>query len=329
MSNKSKFLVFVIIYVGPWPPWLKLFLATCKSNPHIDFLFLSDTLIEPAETLPANVKNIQMDADDIKKRFETGLDMELPVVDGRKIPDLRPFCGLGFHEFIEEYQFWGYCDIDLLWGDLSWALNPEALANVDVFSPSVQHCVGHCTILRNNEEMNLLCRSIPDYKERALVRESTFMDETGITTVIKSRPEIRYLHPKDVLEEMKNDKAMVGISTWDCRGLTGQRNNPGYLFHWDGKRGILKTRQTSCEIMYLHFLSLKQKLFWFFYNDKKDYASFYMSGLGFIPKEYKLLLHNLIVDRSGTLLIDLVRAAKRRSQPVKRTSWDGWDKMGQ
>ena len=35
-----------------------------------------------------------------------------------KLCDFKPAYGFIFGEYLKEYDYWGHCDIDIVWGDL-------------------------------------------------------------------------------------------------------------------------------------------------------------------------------------------------------------------
>ena len=57
--------------------------------------------------------------------------------------------GLAFEYELKGYDFWGHCDIDLIWGDLKKFITTEILDKYDKILP-----LGHLSIYRNNEQVN-------------------------------------------------------------------------------------------------------------------------------------------------------------------------------
>ena len=48
-----------------------------------------------------------------------------------KIVDYKPLYGCIFHEYLKDYSHWGYCDSDVIFGDLSKYLTDERLNTYD------------------------------------------------------------------------------------------------------------------------------------------------------------------------------------------------------
>ncbi|MCF2561212.1 hypothetical protein I6E06_01725 [Bifidobacterium boum] len=66
-----------------------------------------------------------------------------------KLCDFKPAYGLIAEDFIQGYEYWGHCDCDLLFGNLSGILTPILDLNYDkIFA------VGHLTIYKNTYENN-------------------------------------------------------------------------------------------------------------------------------------------------------------------------------
>lgn len=98
---------------------------------------------------PTNVIVTYTTLEKLKQRFEHLLGTEISLHHGYKFCDLRPMYGIVFEDVLQNYDFWGYCDVDLIWGDMRKFLPEKLLAgNNKVFS------YGHCTLIRNAQEVN-------------------------------------------------------------------------------------------------------------------------------------------------------------------------------
>lgn len=278
----SKFLAFVIAYIGEWPVYTNLFLQSCARNSHIDFLLFSET--PPKTILPKNVHHHAIKRQDLQKRFEKTLDTPLSPLQGRKLSDYKVFYGQAFADYLAEYEFYGYCDIDLVFGDLSWSLNPTRLAELDVFSPHDAYVVGHCAVFRNLEKLRLLFRKIPDYKQKALKPTRTAIDERAITSVLLQCPDIRYGRSRSLQEQIDRERAEIGVTAFSSVMLVGLGAYPGFSAEWSKGKCVLDLANGHRpEIMYFHFMALKRWPFWLLYFAQQDYGAFSISGVGFLP----------------------------------------------
>ena len=94
-----------------------------------------------------------------------------------KICDFKPAFGKLFEDYLSEYDFWGYSDIDLILGDLTKVLNPATLANFDILYGYSDFASGPFAIYRNTDHINLLFKKIPDYVRVLSDHEYQGLDE--------------------------------------------------------------------------------------------------------------------------------------------------------
>ena len=70
----------------------------------------------------------------------------------------------GILEISFSYEFWGYCDIDMMFGDLARLLSDEFWIRPMRSVAYDEQFVGHFTILRNTEVMNRAGFKIDDWQ---------------------------------------------------------------------------------------------------------------------------------------------------------------------
>ena len=180
---------------------------------------------------------------------------------------------------LQSYEFWGYCDVDLIFGDLSKLLTPEFLEDLDVFSAHHSSIVGHFTIIRNNDKMNRLCFTIENWREFCAPPQYHFMDEGGFAVALAKVPNVRWKKPDELSAELTKD--------FCCFGIT---------FYYDGSIGFLPDRTLaiveiqrgkafyhdmlhSTEVLYVHFMGLKRWWHWRFF--KRELYDYKFSSIGY------------------------------------------------
>lgn len=154
-----KRIALIIPYFGKFPNYFPLFLNSCRHNPTIDWLLVTD-IAEPYD-YPPNVHIIPMTFSDLKKQIQSRFDFEIALERPYKLCDYRPAFGLIFREYLSGFDFWGYCDIDLLFGDLRSFFADETLEAYD----KLGH-LGHLAMYRNTHEVNTAFLSVFDGKAR-------------------------------------------------------------------------------------------------------------------------------------------------------------------
>jgi hypothetical protein len=89
---------------------------SCKYNPSIRWVFYTDC--EFPSTVPANVEFVRGSLREFEHLVErkTGMNvaLELPY----KLCDYKPGFGLIFEDYLDGVDFWGHCDVDLVWGNI-------------------------------------------------------------------------------------------------------------------------------------------------------------------------------------------------------------------
>lgn len=137
----------VIPYFGKFPNYFDLFLKSCGKNPTIDWLIFSD--IETPYDYPANVRRIHMTFPELKAMFQSKFDFPIALENPYKLCDYKVMTGYLFSEYLQGYDYWGYSDVDMLFGDIRKFLPDEKVLAYD----KVGH-LGHLTLYRNTPEVN-------------------------------------------------------------------------------------------------------------------------------------------------------------------------------
>lgn len=179
-SMVSSRIRIIIPYFGKVVPWIRLFLRSCEMNPTYDFLIVTDVEID---RLPANVQVLKCPFADFVQRANKRLGTNIRWYTPYKICDLKPALGRIFEEFLEGYAFWGYSDIDLIWGDLGLIYDDEVMS-YDVISSHTFLLSGHFALYRNIPELLDLFTIIPDWRAGFENFQHLHMDEIGMSDVI-------------------------------------------------------------------------------------------------------------------------------------------------
>jgi hypothetical protein len=91
-----------------------------------------------------------------------------------------------FSDYLSTYDYYGWGDIDVVYGDLRRFLTPELLAH-DVITFNEEHLTGHLTLVNNiprNRELHL---ALPDFLEQAADAEYHHLDEPHPSALAGSR----------------------------------------------------------------------------------------------------------------------------------------------
>lgn len=149
----------VIPYFGKLPNYFNLFLQSCAANPTINWMIFTDN--EENYDYPDNVKRISMTFSQMQTRIQEKFDFPIVLHKPYKLCDYKVAYGYVFEEELQGYDFWGYCDVDMLFGDLRGFLTQDILNAYD----KLGH-LGHLTLFRNTKENNRLFMSAIDGRKR-------------------------------------------------------------------------------------------------------------------------------------------------------------------
>ncbi|MBQ6478597.1 MAG: hypothetical protein IJI44_04420 [Erysipelotrichaceae bacterium] len=146
----NKFVV-IIPYFGEFKASITLFLESCNRNPGIDWLIFTDCKVPEGVCLGGNILWKQMNLSDVKQLAEQKLQCEVTLNRAYKLCDMKPMYGLIFEEYIKEYEYWGFGDTDVIYGDVLSYLKRLEYERYDKIN-----WMGHLCFIRNLPEINTI-----------------------------------------------------------------------------------------------------------------------------------------------------------------------------
>ncbi|RAR51133.1 DUF6625 family protein [Flavobacterium lacus] len=151
--------VLILPYFGKFPNYFRLYLETIRLNDAVDWLFFTDDKTE--YDFPDNVTVVYKKFDEIQLLFQSKFEFKIFLESPFKLCDFRPSFGYVFEEYLTNYDYWGHCDPDILWGNFNNFLNWDILSKYDkIFT------FGHLTLYKNTQEINKLFMSPLNGAER-------------------------------------------------------------------------------------------------------------------------------------------------------------------
>ncbi len=148
---KQHFSIAILTcWYGPYPWYLPYFIHSCKYNPTIDYILITDNK-EPILNKPVNVKIIYKTLDAIKAQASKKLGFTVNIDYPYKLCDYKPAYGFLFPEIIEGYDFWGHGDVDVVYGNIRDFMTNELLNNYDIISSRHEYITGTFCLFRNNK----------------------------------------------------------------------------------------------------------------------------------------------------------------------------------
>lgn len=140
-------ILLIIPYFGKFNNFFPFFLESCKNNSSVNWLIVTDDRTK--YNYPPNIKVIYMTFAQLKNKIEDCFPFKISLEKPYKLCDYKPAYGMIFNDEIQGYDFWGYCDNDLIFGDIRSFLTEEILRDREKVLSR-----GHLSLYRNNPRMN-------------------------------------------------------------------------------------------------------------------------------------------------------------------------------
>lgn len=291
VGNEEVKICIVNVYFGIFPKYFRLWLKSAERNPNINFLIFSDST---DTDLPANVRIVQSSLGDIKQRAERALGFEVVLDTPYKCCDYKAIYGLLFKDELQGYDYWGHCDLDLIWGDLETCFVENEITRYDRF-----FFLGHLSLYRNNDTVNNYIKmsgAAVDYRKVYTTNRICVFDE------IPGTVQIYLKHGLPMFSEKKfADISSIYRRFWLAKpSITGEkiRNYRYQVFIWKNghvHRLYRKHRQTFVEeYAYIHF---KKRPNFELNFEWQNCSSFAITDAGFFPVD-GLSQHEIITRYS-------------------------------
>lgn len=266
MGTQSR-VVFIIPYIGKWPRWARLFFDSCATN-NVSVVIDCDHI--PPFDLPPNVHVNKITRNELITRIRSTLNIDITSLTGHQICNFRPFFGHIYKEYIKDYEFWGYCDVDMMFGDLDKLFTDEFLDSIDVFSAHTWQTVGHFTILKNTDSINDACFEIEHWQTDCLEQIAPAMvDEIGFAKVINARKHLRIARPENFDKEIQREFCRFGVNFNFTGNIAYSDAQDLYLARWHNGNVYLEGKEGfRVEALYVHFMGTKRWWHWLFATRK-------------------------------------------------------------
>ncbi len=144
--------ILIIPYFGKFNSYFHLFLHSCRNNPDFDWLIFTDD--RRNFEYPDNITVKYTTFDKIKVYIQRKFKFKIALDQPYKLCDYKIAYGDIFSEFISGYEFWGFCDTDVIFGRLNQFITDEVLDSFDKILFR-----GHFVLLRNSPECRTLYRT--------------------------------------------------------------------------------------------------------------------------------------------------------------------------
>ena len=173
----------ILPYYGKFPNYFPLWLKSAGANPDFTFMIFTDIDMSGYD-IPKNVQVHYLTFEGVKKLIAPHLDFDFVCGTPYKLCDYRPIFGLIFVDYLAGYDFWGFCDSDVIFGDLGKYITDDILDRYGKL-----FCKGHLQLLRNTEDVKYFAlHKLPywniSYRDIFRTSEHMFYEESALCELL-------------------------------------------------------------------------------------------------------------------------------------------------
>jgi hypothetical protein len=176
-------IVILVPYFGKWPEWIDFFVESCRANSDIDWFLIGDDA--PPENRARNLHHLQTSFEEYRDLISDRLKTRVPLEEPYKLCDLRPSLPFVHSDQLSGYDFVGFGDLDVVYGDIRSFYDADALDRYDLLSAHPDRLSGHFALMRNTPEMVTAFERAPGWKDALRKKENLGFDERGLFNLFR------------------------------------------------------------------------------------------------------------------------------------------------
>jgi len=259
-----------IPYFGKLPLWFNFFLKSCEKNKDFNFYIFTDD--GSYFHTPKNVIIKIISLENYSGYLLRSLGLKEYTLSYSKLCDFRPFLYYVHNEIVKNYVYWGYCDLDLVFGDLSKFFSKHQENKVVSISTHVDRFSGHFSLFKvDSYDVIISPFKIKNWKELLIDNKHLAIDEehfsfcnVNVYRVFGNRIGRRLLktglsrtfsemcYGKNMVFEELYTTPLTSIRWWDGSSAESQPTE------WEWRNGKVFDKNCNFEVPYLHFMNFKK-----------------------------------------------------------------------
>jgi hypothetical protein len=149
----TRKIIVIVIWIGRLPSGFPFWLATARKQPFTIAMVTDQPQPEDCKDIiwvPTSLAKL-------RKQISNVLGFDASLAYSYKVCDYRAIYGLIFSDLVEGYDYWGFCDLDLIFGDME-----KVLDNALMESPDKVFQRAHFSLYKNTATVN---EAFSKYKE--------------------------------------------------------------------------------------------------------------------------------------------------------------------
>ena len=242
----------ILPYFGKFNGYFQIWLNSCRINKSIDWYIFTDD--KRSFEYPENVKVHYCTFEKLQKKIKDIFGNNIVIDEPYHLCKYRVAYYEIFNDIVSSYDYWGYCDCDLIWGDISSMIEKPMLEGIPKISWK-----GHFTIIKNDLNINILYKNVvPDCKtfQGCISRDDksiNLFDEVGINKIFD-------FYNQEIFRKLMIADLQVKPFNFICNHFSPEytKEHICEIFEWDNGKlyccYAYKNIVYKEEFAYIHFL---------------------------------------------------------------------------
>ncbi|MGB6128511.1 MAG: DUF6625 family protein [Psychrilyobacter sp.] len=240
-----KKIKIISCYFGSLPKHFELWCESCYKNKNYDFMLVTDQKVFSEKNLEIKKMSFNEFKTLINKKLKPIIGFNISMDGPYKVCDYRPAFGIIFEDELNGYDFWGYCDLDMIFGDFNKFLSQDLFERFERIGMN-----GHLSFCKNNKKINNLFKlSGAEYSYKKVFKDSYsyIFDEMRGLNKICEKNEIKFYKNLKFLDcSTKTSRLALNKNLYTPEVFI-YKNGGVYNFYLDGDE--IKSE----EFLYIHF----------------------------------------------------------------------------
>jgi len=259
-----KSIIVFADYFGRWPQWFDMYVESCRYNSTVNWCIHTDCT--PPVNLPDNIKIIYITFAEYCAKVSDTLGVRFQPVHPYNICDVRPMLGVIHADQIAGYDYFGWSDIDVIYGDIRSIYNDSVLS-YNVVSAHGHTCSGHLTLIKNELWLKNAYLHINGWRDRLedprLYDWRGGLDEAHLTALFSPTRYVRRSFSEMTGTVSPDPQFYINnyfSEQWSTpftpgRWIDGRREHPETWYWHNGK--VSNSSDEGRSFLYLHLMNFK------------------------------------------------------------------------
>ena len=271
-------------YYGKWPIYLDLFIYTVAKQKNLNVIFFTD--LKYSKSLPSNINIVSMSLNQFNKLASDKLGLAINITNPYKLCDLKPAYGIIFEDYILNYNYWAFGDLDLIYGKM-FNILPHNWMKYDVVSFREEWISGSFAIFKNSDYVKNLFKKSKFYKEYFTSKEHKAFDECCFlySTLVGKKSDyiLEYDTQQSFTWVIRKEELENRIKVFSKKLIKESIPKGDFVHYYDGK---VEDKDKN-SFLYYHYITEKRTFYFKFPNWEKVPSEFYINRYGFFTvKEF-------------------------------------------